>query len=117
MERHSEKQTTSRYTTTRAPPSVVVLGACQFHTSQPLAYESRRWAWLIDHSISLLRPGVSTSTGAERNITFSALQRLEQGSFQKLGDELLPTEYGELECLRPHGVNAEGKTRKGVPDS
>lgn len=49
--------------------------------------------------------------------TFDALQRLEQGQFQRLGDRLLPRLLPELAGLRPFGVNSEGKTRKGVPDS
>jgi hypothetical protein len=49
--------------------------------------------------------------------TFDALQRLEQGQFQRLGDQLLPRLLPELAGLRPYGVNPEGKTRKGVPDS
>jgi hypothetical protein len=49
--------------------------------------------------------------------TFEALQLLEQGQFQELGDELLPWSFPELQHLKPHGLSKEGKTRKGVPDS
>jgi hypothetical protein len=46
-----------------------------------------------------------------------ALQRLEQGELQQLGDRLLPWKFDALTDLKPHGLTAEGKTRKGVPDS
>jgi hypothetical protein len=49
--------------------------------------------------------------------TFVRLQQLEQGKFQLLGDELLPWSFPQLVGLEPFGLNAEGKTRKGVPDS
>jgi hypothetical protein len=49
--------------------------------------------------------------------TFDALQNLEQGEFQELGDELLPWLFPELRYLKPHGLSREGKTRRGVPDS
>src|SRR5258707_289467 len=53
----------------------------------------------------------------EYQATFEALQNLEQGKFQQLGDELLPWLFSQLAHLRPYGLTAEGKTRPGVPDS
>jgi hypothetical protein len=50
-------------------------------------------------------------------LTFQALQRLEQGKMQALGDELLPYIYTDLRGLTPRGKSLEGKTTKGVPDS
>jgi hypothetical protein len=49
--------------------------------------------------------------------TLYALQRLEQGELQQLGDRLLPWMFPALTDLKSHGLSAEGKTRKGVPDS
>ena len=49
--------------------------------------------------------------------TFQELQRIEQGKLHQLGDELLPWHDEMLAGLRPNGLNQEGKTRKGVPDS
>jgi hypothetical protein len=49
--------------------------------------------------------------------TFDALQRMEQGKMQQLGDRLLPTMHPLLHGLKPNGMNLEGKTTKGVPDS
>jgi len=53
----------------------------------------------------------------EHRATFDELQRLDQGKMQALGDELLPGIFPALVGLKPHGLNAEGKTIKGVPDS
>ncbi len=46
--------------------------------------------------------------------TFRQLQRLEQGKFQALGDELLPSSFPELTGLKSSGLTPEGKTRKDV---
>ena len=42
---------------------------------------------------------------------------MEPGEFHALADDILPWALPALVGLRKHGVNAEGKTRKGVPDS
>lgn len=42
---------------------------------------------------------------------------MEPGEFHALADDILPWAVPSLVGLRKHGVNAEGKTRKGVPDS
>jgi hypothetical protein len=49
--------------------------------------------------------------------TFDELQRLEQGKMQQLGDRLLPGMHPILSGLVSNGMNLEGKTTKGVPDS
>lgn len=49
--------------------------------------------------------------------TFAALQAIEQGQFQSIGDEILPWALPLLFGLHPFGINGEGKTVKGVPDS
>jgi len=45
------------------------------------------------------------------------LQRLEQGRFQQLGDRVVPYLFAEFSGLKPNGLTAEGKTRKGVLDA
>lgn len=62
----------------------------------------------VGASSPLLEPDAST---------VFALQRLEQGKLQRLGDSLLPWKYSELLGLKSNGLSTEGKTRKGVPDS
>jgi hypothetical protein len=42
---------------------------------------------------------------------------VEQGKFHALADAILPWAFPALVGLRKYGVNAEGKTKKGVPDS
>lgn len=49
--------------------------------------------------------------------TFQELQRLSAEKLHELGDLLLPTIAPSLAGLRKHGLNTEGKTRKGTPDS
>lgn len=49
--------------------------------------------------------------------TFFALQRLEQGALQQLGDALLPWKFDRLSGLKSNGLSSQGKIRKGVPDS
>jgi len=61
--------------------------------------------------------GVEPPMKDEIKDTFEALQLLEQGEFQELGDELLPWAFPELRNLKPFGLTREGKTRRGVPDS
>ncbi len=68
------------------------------------------------------RSGASPSSPPEARVardpaTFFALQRLEQGGLQKLGDALLPSKFDRLGGLTSNGLTLEGKTRKGVPDS
>lgn len=53
----------------------------------------------------------------EYRATFEELQRLEQGKMQSLGDELLPGVFVQLVGLKRRGLNTEGKTTRGVPDS
>ncbi len=59
----------------------------------------------------------SAGMNSDLSQTFEALQQLEQGEFQELGDELLAWAFFELRQLRPYGLTSGGKTRKGVPDS
>jgi HEAT repeat protein len=54
---------------------------------------------------------------ADEDETFYALQRLPSESLHALGDLLLPWLLGGLVGLKKHGLNNEGKTRKGTPDS
>ncbi len=49
--------------------------------------------------------------------TLWELDRLEQGALQQLGDELLSTVSWAFFGLRPKGMNPEGKTHRGTPDS
>lgn len=58
-----------------------------------------------------------TSVGSEGQATFYELQRISPERFHDLGDLLLPSIVSGLADLRKHGLNSEGKTRKGTPDS
>jgi hypothetical protein len=49
--------------------------------------------------------------------TFHQLQRLTSEKFHELGDLLLPSIVPGLIGLKQNGLNPEGKTRKGIPDS
>jgi len=60
---------------------------------------------------------VDASLQSQIKETLDALQRLEQGQMQALGDELLPLTHPSLRGLQSYGLSAEGKTRKGTPDS
>ncbi|HEY4244828.1 MAG TPA: hypothetical protein VGM88_33665 [Kofleriaceae bacterium] len=57
------------------------------------------------------------TTDPEVERTFVALQAIEQGQFQSIGDDVLAWALPLLFGLHPFGLNAEGKTVKGVPDS
>src|SRR5436190_2882862 len=48
---------------------------------------------------------------------FDALQSLSDGTFHKLCDALLLRVDTRYRLLRPHGVNSEGQSIKGQPDS
>ena len=50
-------------------------------------------------------------------LTLDAVQRLSDSAFHQLGDDLLRRVEPRYRRLRTHGVNKEGKSIKGQPDS
>jgi len=74
-----------------------------------------RWGGMPQSGASPSSP--ADARVAQDSATFFALQRLEQGELQQLGDALLPWKFDQLGGLKSNGLTSEGKTRKGVPDS
>lgn len=67
---------------------------------------------------SRVRPyGTPPTADPDVERTFGALQPIDQGHFQSIGDDILPWALPPLFGLRPFGINDEGKTVKGIPDS
>src|ERR1017187_3812258 len=57
-------------------------------------------------------------TSGELSIpTLAALQRLNDATFHRLCDELIPRVHSRYFPLTPHGISAEGTSIKGQPDS
>jgi hypothetical protein len=101
-------------------PPTVEQSSLRVARSQARSRSSPRASIIIgsDFDIMPSEDQSARQTSADLSIsTLAALQRLNDATFHRLCDELIPRVHSRYFPLTPHGISPEGLSIKGQPDS